>query len=44
MNFASLADLSQNILEPDFLEVRLLRPDLIVDAETFDVMKADKAL
>ena len=35
VNFASMADLSQDILLPDVLEVRILRPDLIIDAETF---------
>jgi len=35
VNFASMADLSQDILLPDVLEVRILRPDLIIDAKTF---------
>jgi len=39
-----MTDLSVDVREPDILEVKILRPDLIIDAETFEKISSEESL
>ena len=44
LNFAQPDDITVDILDPDELVIRIVRPELIEDAETGDRLEIDTSL
>ena len=43
INFAEPNDITRDIIDPDELIIRIIRPELILDAETGDILQLDSS-